>query len=287
MVKRKYLTNQESEFIRANFTTMTDREIAEKLDRRVATVTKFRQRFGLNKPDTPQGKIREKEVAPEVKFEEELTHSVHYFELKKMFSDDELKKYIRRWVELNMQFSKEGLLASEREQLSQLVRLEILIDRNFVEQRQAIEEGERLEVLIHLEEKKKNKNIDLIMDLHAKLAMVLGSGKAQRKDLLDMQAKHGTILKDLKATRDQRVKAIADNKETFMGFVKTIMQEEVRIKEARAMELMRLAAEKKEREMMELFDYGSEIDRLLLNHVSVSQEESREVDNDRQENVQE
>lgn len=283
MTKRKYLSVQETEFIKANFTTMSDREIAEKLGRLAPTITKFRQRYGYLKPDNPAGKARQVEISPEQKFEEELTHSVQYFELKKMFSDEELAKYVRRWIELNMQFTKEGLLASEREQLSQLVRLEILIDRNFVEQRQAIEEGARLEVLIHKEEKKTDRDQSLILDLHRDLAVVLSSGKSQRKDLLDMQSKHGSILKDLKATRDQRVKAIEGNKETFSGFIKYIIQEEVREREARQIELMRLAAEKKQKQLGEFFDYGDgNIDRILLNCDTVrgSDESSNAKGND-------
>jgi hypothetical protein len=64
------------------------------------------------------------------------------------------------------------------------------------------------------------------------------------------------MLKDLKGTREQRIKAIEDSKQTFASLVKQIATDsEFRSRIGLDMEKMRLAAEKEKERLSEYHEY--------------------------------
>ena len=64
------------------------------------------------------------------------------------------------------------------------------------------------------------------------------------------------MLKDLKATREQRVKRLEDSKETFIGWVRNLMSDpETRHDMGIEMEKMRLAAYEEEKRLSEYHQY--------------------------------
>jgi hypothetical protein len=64
------------------------------------------------------------------------------------------------------------------------------------------------------------------------------------------------MLKDLKGTREQRIKAIEDSKQTFASLVKQIATDgDFRTRIGLDMEKMRLAAEKEKERLSEYHEY--------------------------------
>jgi uncharacterized protein Smg (DUF494 family) len=80
--------------------------------------------------------------------------------------------------------------------------------------------------------------------------------------LLNEQQK---ISKDLKATREQRIKRIEDGKSSWIGLIRMLEDEEIREKEGREMEIMNMAVEQQTKNLSEYHTYqDGEIDTPLL-----------------------
>ena len=80
--------------------------------------------------------------------------------------------------------------------------------------------------------------------------------------LLNEQQK---ISKDLKATREQRIKRIEDGKSSWIGLIRMLEDEEIREKEGREMEIMAMAVDKNRKLISEYHNYADDtVDSPLL-----------------------
>ena len=81
------------------------------------------------------------------------------------------------------------------------------------------------------------------------------------------------MLKDLKATREQRIKRLEDSKQTFIGWVRNLMtNHEVRHEIGTEMEKMRLATNKEAERLSEYHQYeDGTVDQPFLTPDSVKE----------------
>ena len=85
--------------------------------------------------------------------------------------------------------------------------------------------------------------------------------------LLNEQQK---ISKDLKATREQRIKRIEDGKSSWVGLIRMLEDEELREKEGREMEILSMATEKAKKTLFEYHSYAdNNVDKPFLTPESV------------------
>jgi hypothetical protein len=76
------------------------------------------------------------------------------------------------------------------------------------------------------------------------------------RDYKDLQTKKAAMLKDLKATREQRIKRLEDSKQTFIGWVRNLMSNpDTRREMGIEMEKMRLAMKQEEKRLSEYHQY--------------------------------
>jgi hypothetical protein len=88
--------------------------------------------------------------------------------------------------------------------------------------------------------------------------------------LLNEQQK---ISKDLKATREQRIKRIEDGKSSWVGLIRMLEDEEIREKEGREMEILSMATEKYRTKLEDLHQYADKtLDRPFLTPESIDNE---------------
>lgn len=195
--------------------------------------------------------------------------------LEEEFDDDELKFFKYRYVQYMDQFGKDDVLPTEEVMIFDLIRLEIqgqrtmgeirvLNTRNKSLQRQLeaayadLEDAEPKTSAFKAAEAAKTK----LEGEHGEIASTL-RGLNMRNDAY-MQRKQ-KLLQDLKATRDQRVKAVEGSKQSFGGLLKALMQEEYRKKQAMDAELMRLALSKEQARLESEHTYmDGTIDHILL-----------------------
>jgi uncharacterized protein Smg (DUF494 family) len=85
--------------------------------------------------------------------------------------------------------------------------------------------------------------------------------------LLNEQQK---ISKDLKATREQRIKRIEDGKSSWTGLIRMLEDEEIREREGKQMEILALATAKMKKKVTEFHEYNDGgIDKPFLTPESV------------------
>jgi hypothetical protein len=88
--------------------------------------------------------------------------------------------------------------------------------------------------------------------------------------LLNEQQK---ISKDLKATREQRIKRIEDGKSSWVGLIRMLEDEEIREKKGREMEIINLATEKSLQSLHDYHEYqDGTVDRPFLTPESVQED---------------
>jgi hypothetical protein len=144
------------------------------------------------------------------------------------------------------------------------------------EQKRARQDVERLQSQIDDEYAKSDDNRDmaLINSLESQLSFARTAIPAFASEYVKLIEKKGAISKDLKATRDQRVKRIEDSKSSWAGFIKALEDESFRERTGDTIELEKLAKDKKAKELGEYHTYiDGKIDRPLLNAETVLQDE--------------
>lgn len=267
--KRGKLSTAECEFITDNVGTLTITKIAEKLNRTAEPVRRY---------------IHENHLVSSSMTDDESTrvtlrsklHSREYWEQKKkQFTQDELLSFETMWIELLLQF-REDVLYAEELSITQYITLEILMGRALAEKQRAIIDIERLIKTLDEEyEKADDADRNLISNLEGQLANIRMAVPAYTTEYTKFLEKQQAISKDLKATRDQRIKRVEDSKSSWTGFLRALDDEETRARFGDEAELMRLAKDGADIRLAQDHVYlDGKIDKPLLNV------ETNELDNE-------
>lgn len=265
--KRGRLNRTEEKFIQEN-SHLPVSEIARRLNRSADTVGKILG--GL----TPDKKLQDG-------FRRELRNSEAWALLKSEFTPDELRYFEERWTGFFEQF-REDVAASEQQQIMMAIKFEILISRIMKDQQRARKDIEdfaqqqkdfyRAHGIIQgdWEEEQRNE----IREIEAQLTAARAGMEARSKELVAYETKHEKLMEDLKATRSQRVSRIESGKESFIGLIKRLQEEEsLRETEGQAMLIMQAAAQQEAKRLAELHTYADGVvDQPLLNADTVGGE---------------
>ena len=248
-MKKGRFSITEMEFIEANAEVLSPESIAEKLDRDPDSIREWiSKKIGFS--------VKQKKEAAVAN---ELKTKPYYRELNQQFSADELEMFEFHFKKMWSQF-KDDVFHTEEMQIIDTIKLELLMNRILKSQQETTEQIKTYERLVQEEKAadRDQRDVDYIMNLERQVAILRASQETLSKDYKDLQTRKATMLKDLKGTREQRIKAIEDSKQTFASFVTQIATDEhFRLKIGKDMEKMRLAMEnEKER----LSDYHSYLD---------------------------
>jgi CheY-like chemotaxis protein len=260
MARGESLKAHELEYIRQNCFDKTDEELATHLKRDVRTIVKARKKLGVMK--TKGGKIENLESSPTAVqvsqrmteeqrkefFKTQLTNSLYYNNLKEQFSKEEIDFYLEEWASLCLQF--EDIVATEKRQIDELIKAEIMgnrILRNIKitedEIKRLIEEVELLNETHDMEDDETAQERD--MQLQALIRTMSAASQGMSIDYQKNVNVKNDLLDQLNARRRDRVDQIAKRGTTFLSLVEAFREKEIRDKQARHMELVRIAKEKK------------------------------------------
>jgi len=117
---------------------------------------------------------------------------------------------------------------------------------------------ENFEGLIEDEKNKApgDRDIDYIFNLERQVAVQRAAQESIARDYKDLQTKKNAMLKELKGTREQRIKRLEDSKETFASWVQALtLRPEMRDGLGAEMEKMRLAMDKERVKLTEYHKY--------------------------------
>ncbi|MHA2389137.1 MAG: hypothetical protein ACXACW_10505 [Candidatus Hodarchaeales archaeon] len=244
-MKTGRLSKTDWHYIEENAEKMTPDEIAANLEREVDPVIKYLKRIG---------KTANKAQALQVQAEYDIKGRPYWKELKLQFSEDELELFLYHWKQIVSQFRKD-VLATEELQIVDTIKLEILMNRALREQQKSMESVRELERDIETEKRLPNDEQDKeqIFSMERQIASLRAAKEALSREYKDLQTKKSGMFKELKATREQRIHKLENNKSTMAGLIEKILRDPDFFEEqGKYIEKMRMAMEK---EMERLTDY--------------------------------
>lgn len=187
----------------------------------------------------------------------DLQNRPFWKDLEKQFSEEELQSLLYHWGRIITQF-RDDVLPTEELQIIDAIKLEILMNRALIGQQDNMRSIDEFQDAVTVE---KNKDLELqdkdyIYNLERQIAVCRAAQDSLTRDYKDLQTKKAAMLKDLKATREQRIKRLEDSKQTFIGWVRNLMSNpDTRREMGIEMEKMRLAMKQEEKRLSEYHQY--------------------------------
>jgi len=246
-MKKGRFTKTEQEFIRNNHREMSNLEIATHLDRDPISIQSYiKEKIGNNTLDDR-----------EIEALHDLQSRPFWKDLEKQFSEEELQSLLYHWSRIITQF-RDDVLPTEELQIIDAIKLEILMNRALIGQQTNMRSIGEYEELVTVEKSKslEVQDKDYIYNLERQIAVCRAAQDSLTREYKDLQTKKASMLKDLKATREQRIKRLEDSKQTFIGWVRNLMSNpETRQQMGTDMEKMRLAMEAEKKRLSEYHKY--------------------------------
>ncbi len=237
--KRGQLSLEEEKFITDNFGSLSLEDIAEALNRNLPPIQRY---VSENKLVVSSEDRNEQEI-----LRQKLHAKTFWPEIIRQFDEDsgELRYFEDTWIGLIKQF-REDVLAAEELQIKQFITIDILINRSMKERKRHIAETEKLQRQVDKEYEKSETDRDIpkLANLETQLSFARNSIANYTNEYTKLLNEQQKISKDLKATREQRIKRIEDGKSSWVGLIRMLEDEDVREKEGREMEILSMATEK-------------------------------------------
>lgn len=256
--KRGQLSLDEEKFIRDNIHSLSIDDIASQLNRHTAPIQRYIKENRLLNND--------KEADQYLKYK--LYSKTFWQEIEKQFDKDsgELQYFEDTWINLVKQF-REDVLPAEELQIKQFITIDILINRSMKERKRHIAETEKLQKLVDQEYEKNESDRDIpkLANLETQLSFARNSIANYTNEYTKLLNEQQKISKDLKATREQRIKRIEDGKSSWTGLIRMLEDEQIREKEGREMEILSLATDNINAKLREYHSFqDNQLDRPFL-----------------------
>ena len=237
--KRGKLSLDEEKFIRDNIGELTIEQIADAINRSTKPIEKYIVQNNLS--------FDQDENQTDQSLRLKLHAKTFWPEIVRQFDDEtgELSYFENTWIGLVKQF-REDVLPAEELQIKQFITIDILINRSMKERKRHIAETERLQQKVDDEYNKPEDQRDIpkLTNLETQLSFARNSIASYTNEYTKLLNEQQKISKDLKATREQRIKRIEDGKSSWVGLIRMLEDELIREKEGKEMEIISLATER-------------------------------------------
>jgi len=260
--KRGQLSLEEEQYIRNNINTLPISDIASHLNRSEAPIQKYVHQAKLYAVSSDDQLLKQK-----------LYTKTFWPEIEKQFDKDsgELEYFENTWVGLIKQF-REDVLPAEELQIKQFITIDILINRSMKERKRHISDTEKLQSAVDKEYAKNETERDIpkLANLETQLSFARNSIANYTNEFTKLLNEQQKISKDLKATREQRIKRIEDGKSSWAGLIRMLEDEEIREKQGKEMEILKMATAKTRNELEQYHQFANNtIDKPFLTPDSV------------------
>jgi hypothetical protein len=271
--KRGQLSTEEQNFIRDNIGSMSIEEIATALNRSTKPVQRYIVDHKLS--FDPEENITDQNLRLK------LHAKTFWQEITRQFDEEtgELEYFENTWIGLIKQF-REDVLPAEELQIKQFITIDILINRSMKERKRHIAETERLQRKVDEEYSlsEDQRDIPKLANLETQLSFARNSIASYTNEYTKLLSEQQKISKDLKATREQRIKRIEDGKSSWIGLIRMLEDEVIREKESREMEILALATQKAKEKLYENHQYqDGKVDQPILTPESLEYLDDEEL----------
>ena len=260
--KRGAWMPEDKEFIAQNHGRLTVEEIAEKIDRNPKIVRKYIAAYCKN----PFQKEAEKA-------DYDIKKSPIWKDLQRQFSKEELDMFAFHYARTISQF-RHDVFPTEELQIIDACKLEVLMNRALTMQQESINDIREFEAQLTLaKEKQDNERMVSLERQIASLRASQDSLTSEYKTMLDQKTK---IFREMKATRDQRIKVLEQSKHNFIGWLKQILgNPDLRRTLGTEMEKHRISSEICFQKLSEYYEFDKEgdIDRCILSADTIGKDE--------------
>ena len=253
--KKGQLSLEEEQFIREHIHELSIDDIAQQLNRTNKPIEKY----------ITQSKIGNQSIDQQHNdqiLRQHLRCKTFWPEIEKQFDKQsgELEYFEDTWISLIKQF-REDVLPAEELQIKQFITIDILINRSMKERKLHITDTEKLQAEVDKEYSKPEDQRDIpkLTNLETQLGFARNSIANYTNEYTKLLNEQQKISKDLKATREQRIKRIEYGKSSWIGLIRMLEDEDTREKQGREMEIMALAVQKSKQQLAEYHSYADSI----------------------------
>jgi hypothetical protein len=244
-MKKGRISKEEERIIARLIDSMTVEDIAHKLDRDVESIDNFvKRKFRVG-------------ISGEEAAAFSLEDRPYYHELSGQFTDEELELFKYHWSRIIAQF-KDDVFPTEELQVVDVIKLELLMNRCLKSNKDNITDMTVFEKMVKEEraKEKEDRDQDYILNLERQIAALRASQESLNRDYRELQSKKASMLREMKGTREQRIKRLEDSKQSFVSWVAHLMQDPDTMKKyGIEMEKMRLAMKKEGERLSALHKY--------------------------------
>lgn len=261
----------EQDFIKQNYNRLTYQEIAAQLNRDVNSVREFiEKKLGKNV-------ITAEDFEDKAEFD--IKRRPFWKQLSMEFDESELELFVYQWKRIISQF-KDDVFPTEEMQVIHAIKLEIMMNRKIRQGNEVEDSIANLHTILDLEKKadEEHRNAAFIAELERQISVLRMAQDTYGKEYREMLTKQQSILGSLKGTRDQRIKVMEDSRQSFMSWMKNVLENvQLRKELGMNMEKNRLAMENERRRLSEYHKYvDGAVDRPILNFESITEEDTKE-----------
>ena len=261
-MKKGRISKKEDRFIRDNLESMSVEQMAEELDRNpnsLANYVKKNYNIGVTKEEEASFSLEDRPF---------------YRELREQFTAGELELIKYHWGRIIAQFSSD-VLSTEELQIIDVVKMEVLMNRCLKSNKDNIDSINRCErELDSLLVSANPEDMERALNLERQLGALRASQESLNRDYRDLQSKKSSMLREIKGTREQRIKRFEDSKESFSAWMANLMQNPEQLRElGLEMEMMRIAKEREKGRLSAYHKYDDgQVDQPFLNAETVLSE---------------
>ena len=255
-MKTGRLSKEEIQFIDENSDRMTDSEIADRLDRSVDAIIQRKAVFTQENANTElHGYITQ-------------LHSKHFWlTIQKSLLSDEIETFENSWAALYSQFFHQGVTATDEIMMKDVIIEDILLHRALEQKRNILEEIKDYESQLAEERKKDvdDRDADFMTNALRTIIQLRGTSEAYTKEINEIKKTKDGKFKDLKATRNERLKTVEESGKNIFALIKVLDEKKSRETEGRMSGLVYEASKTKEGQMRQNMAFADgEVDRVWL-----------------------
>ena len=237
-------TIEEIDFIEKNYKKMELKALAKHLKRQPSSIKNYIQEHIVNQGNSL--------AAQNLRVEYDIQKRPYWFDIQQQFTPEEIPLFVYYWERTISQF-KDDVLPTEELQIVDMVKIELLMSRGLKQQNQNQQNINILEKLLIDEQANEVPDPMTVNSLSTQISLARAAQTAWSKEFQELSNRKLMILKELKATRQQRVKTLESSKANFIGMLgELIINKDLRKEWGEHIEKMRIATDI---EMKRLTDY--------------------------------
>lgn len=241
------------------------------------TIKNWRKKLGVKRATAEDAGKPVHEMTKEDMIATEMVNSMQFDIIKEALTPEEQSFYVQEWAELSVQF--EDVLATERRQIDQYIKSEIMANRILVDI--AVANKKRNELGAEIDDLRMNSNMETdekaqrLDDTLLRYTAIFGSvSRALTEDYQKLLKAQSDILSDLNAKRRDRIDVIKSGKIKFHDLVQQFRDKELRKKEGRQIELIKMSKQKKDVEFRKPIRFpDGQLDCIVLDSDTPTQQQ--------------